>query len=349
MSSSLFGKVWGETEPKYSGILAQTLVLSRRFRRLFLQKLSEKVDFSIRASLVAAQECEPIVETEWPLGTTTPGRMDIFVNFDNVLALGIENKKAAPLQINQLTRYQKYLRSQYSQNLLVFLAPRAYPLTAEERSKLNRERFISLDYKQLIDWADEYLRQPDLTNFKQLYFNAFRDFIGELEMKPFSTEELSALLQHEMYQSARKKAEQVVAKLGTPEKPDWAGFALTSRGKAPFPLYIGIRYACSAKWYFHEPLMDGQPELIAYVKDCEKDSEKAELVNVQLEQASKRLGYVKSLGAKLEYFPRRKAEECRLAIRRSLGAFVGKDPADISAWLDQAANQLGQVLTTVKP
>jgi hypothetical protein len=342
MSLSPFGEVWGERESAYSGVLAQTLALSPSYRRLFLLRLAELAGASIRSPLIKAAAREGAVETESFMGDL--GRMDLLVCFGEVLALGIENKIFAPLQEDQLVRYQHYLRNQNAHYFLIFIAPSAYKLSEEELRKLERERLLPLSYKQLLDWTTEYLHQPGLVEFERRYFTAFCEFIGELEMKPLSNVDVSALLEHNTYWSARKKVEEVIAKLGNCEKH--GGFALVWKGDDPFPLLAGVRYSDSdPRSYLHFPLLEGQPEAIAYVKDCEKDSTKADHVNLHLEQCAKN-GYIESLGARLEYFPRRKSEECRLALRTPLAHFVEKDPAKILDWLARATTQLEEILRT---
>jgi hypothetical protein len=267
---------------------------------------------------------------------------------------GIENKKAAELQKNQLGRYQKFLSSLGLPNLLVFLAPSSYELPDEEFRKLDRQSFVPLTYREVIQWAEECLKESNLSEFERDYLIAFLEFIGELELKPFTNEELAALAMSRSYQDAVMKASKIVAELARdkrPEKSTTLGFVLTrtnSFSGFSLPIYTGIRF--DTEGYFNDPLLEGQPELLAYVKDDEIDSEKAARTNGRLEEIANNTGWVEPLGARLEYFrrDRENQKQCRLAIRRKLGDFTSKDPAEIIDWLKRASSQLEEVLSALK-
>ncbi len=96
-------------------------------------------------------------------------------------------------------------------------------------------------------------------------------------MKPFNDEDLAALVQHRLYRTALGKAFEMVAKLGKVERSDM-GYVLVKRDVfSGFSIYLGIRY--DTDWYFDIDLLNGGPELIAYLKDDETDSVKADGVS----------------------------------------------------------------------
>jgi hypothetical protein len=359
----LFSRIWGESEPKYSAVLAQTLALSARYRSLLLLGLAEQqqVDPSITDRLRSVAKREAIIETEKNLGEGLD-KIDIFVSFDSVLAIGIENKKTAGLGKDQLLRYQDGLCKEGLPNLLVFLSPSSYPLPMEELGRLDRQRFVRLDYGEVIRLAKECLKASGQSGFEHDYFEAFLEFMGELEMKPFSNEELTALAMNRSYQDAFGKARSIVAKLAgddRPERNSTSSFWLTWTNRFPefsLPIYRGIRL--DNNWYFDEPLLGGKPEVLAYVKDDETNAQKAEKTNRRLKDAAYNAGYIDSLGAgyidslsaKVKYFERDPGnqKQCRLAIRRPLGDFADEDPEEIVGWLKDATARLEEVLRTLK-
>jgi PD-(D/E)XK nuclease superfamily len=343
MARSIFSSVWKESELAYSGVLAQTLGLSSAYRHLFLSKLAELTEPSIGSELRAAAESSVItIETEKYLGSL--GRIDIFAEFGGAFTLGIENKKNAVLQENQLTRYDNYLRKKSVPFLLVFLAPSNYLLAIKEVEHLRR--FVSLTYKVLNGWTNEYLIKGALSDLERHYFGEFNYFTGELEMKPLSNDEIGALIQHKVYRNAVNKLTDAMRILGPVEQSE-KGFVLVGREIfVGYSVYRGIRY--DTEWYFGAPLLNGGAEAIAYVKDQENDSKKAEDVNHYLELEAEKTGYIESLKAQLEYYARIEPNECRLVLRRPLVDFGDQDASHAIEWMSTATTRLEEILQAAR-
>lgn len=343
-TESIFARVWRDSELAYSGVLAQTLSLSTEYRSFFLCQLAQIVGEPVGDELrEAAKSNSARIRTERDLGTLeeNSGRIDIYAEFPG-LVLGIENKKTAGLQENQLTRYQTYLRlRQESENyVLIFLAPSKYKLP-DAALPANPERFVKVTYKSLTDWTTQYISVPGLPDFERRYFEEFRNFTGELEMKPLSNEELIALGWYKSSLEAYKKIQELASGLGKLESsPDY--ILVRKEQVTGFPVYLGFRL--TKDWYFNAPLLDQGGEVVAYVKDEEADSEIAREFGRVLREAVANPGQANDLGSKCEYFPRREKDECRLAFRRALVDFVGQEPSRITDWLNEKASFLQGIL-----
>lgn len=339
--NQIFAKVWRDSELAYSGVLAQTLSLSTEYRRLFLHHVAQRVGHPINSELRHAASLSAVsIGTERNLGglEDDSGRIDIYVEFPE-LVIGIENKKTAGLQANQLKRYETYLSQKREKYLLIFLAPSRYELP--EGTMSSPERFVKLSYKSLTDWTDEYLRRDGLSPFESCYFQEFCDFTGELEMKPLSHEELIALGRYKSSLEAYKKIREIAAQLGRPESS--RDYILVRKETIPgFPIYLGFRLTSDG--YFNAPLLSDVGEVIAYVKDEEADSDVADKFGLIFEKDLANFGSANDINSKCEYFPRYGQDECRLAFRKSLVDFVGQDPSRITDWIHEKASSLQRIL-----
>ncbi len=249
-------------------------------------------------------------------------------------------RKTAGLQADQLKRYETRLSQTCGKYFLIFLAPSKYKLPLEAEAGC-RERFVKISYKDLSDWTDEYLRASALPPFERCYFQEFHDFTRELEMKPLSDEDLSALSRYKSSVNAFKKIGEITTLLGKPESSrDY--ILVRKEPVSGFPLYLGFRL--TSDWYFNAPLLSESGEVIAYVKDEEADSEIARKFALAFEGAIANLGFPSDVKSKCEYFPRYEQPECRLVFRRSLVDFVGQDPSRITDWINEKADSLQRIL-----
>ena len=90
----------------------------------------------------------------------------------------------------------------------------------------------------------------------------------------------------------------------------------------------------SANRYCTEPLRGSKPDCIVYVKDIwadeEHDSYNKKLANVYAEMTKAAPGL--EISSEIKLTARKKQNECRLMIRRSMSEIVDKDIADATQW-----------------
>ena len=243
-----------------------------------------------------------------------------------MLRYQIENKKWAGLQPSQLIRYHESIRHRNSGNhRLVFLGPSNYKLPDSEKP----EGLVVISYKDLIKWIDEEYVETD--SCEREYLEHLKSYFEAVEMKPFSKDEVQSLV---YFSGAEKKMMEVVRQLsddfGTLKKPQPAkgNFLLGHLSRDNFSMYYGIRYG--SEWYFKEPLLENSPELIVYLKDTWDD--------VDQEKYNLKLNYIYNNIPKdpkhfrIDHYPRKGKDECRLAIRKPLIDFEGKDISEILKW-----------------
>jgi len=96
-------------------------------------------------------------------GTASGGRIDITIEIpdgDRIFCLAFENKPYAPQSADQVTRYLRFLNSQYGQHfLLVYLPPKGRGPSRQDLSPSDRllweKRFVAMPYvgkDSLADW-----------------------------------------------------------------------------------------------------------------------------------------------------------------------------------------------------
>jgi len=349
------GPFWGRDEKAYSRVLAQTLALCSDFRDFFLKKLAhaeEVVDEGVMRALEGVIGVTPEnleVETEKLLDEAS--RVDIWVNFDKTFTLAIENKKWAELQRDQLHRYDGSLCKMvpYVPYLLLFLAPSRYKLPESETP--NSRAFARLGYKRLHEWIRTYVRESrigekPLTDFERAYFSALEMFIGELEMKPISQEEISLLGKHDVLDGCLKKLERIVEMVCN-EKPGISKRGYIVAGKENvvpgIGLYVGFRYGTG--WYYDDQLLDGEAEALVYAKDTEADEAKGKMLSEKLKAVGNSLRQHDRLAeSQIDPYPRTGMNECRLAIRRPLGDFLDEDVEVVGKWLRDTSDLLERLL-----
>lgn len=321
MPNSYFLGIWRTKEKAYSALIAQTLVLSKSFREFLEEQLRiEKGKLSLNS-----------IETERVLSNEA-GRIDVYIECENGLVIGIENKKWAGLQDNQLHRYAKALQKQSNNYRLIFLAPTKYFLPEEWKP----ENLFIITYKQVIDWIRIKQSNFEKNDFEKTYFDQLLAYLEDLEMKPLQDKEIESLLH---YFSCEKKLRAILEELK--EKDEYIEFSggrfmLFSRFKKEYdniPFYVGFRFG-KKNWYYKDNLLNNSPECLVYIKDIWDDSEQEQKNNIvrdTYEKLKKETSLEKD-GSRLDYYPRKGKEECRLAIRRSLSNFQDKDLSEIITW-----------------
>lgn len=314
MIDDLFSKVWGVKETRYSGIIGQTFGLSASFNSFF----QERLGIQDKAIEIVS------VETEKSLGEL--GQIDIFLNYDNGLVVGMENKKWAGLRPQQLIRYDEALKIESKDNYkLVFLAPSTYSLRDNEKPDF----LIIIRYKEIIDWINSLAVKDD---FESNYLQYLLKYIEVLEMSPLNEGEIRSLL---YYAKSIKKLDAILSDLreeneGTIENN--ANYKLFYRNIDNILTYTGFRFGTD--WYYNDALINNLPECIIYIKDIWSDNKEKTVQNEKIKTIYEILRGDTDLNTIIlnYYEPVSKKDECRVAIRTSLSDFEGKDISEIINW-----------------
>lgn len=321
MLNDFFSNTWGTDEKNYSSIIAQTLGLSKPFRSFFEAKLGIKNLVSEITS----------IETEKPLSGSE--KIDIFVIYDDGrMVIGIENKKWARLQPRQLHRYAEALKRKGDNYKLLFLSPSSYVLSEIDKP----DGLVTISYKEIIEWV-KYLRID--YEFENAYWKYLLSFIEEMEMKPFEADEIKSLL---YYSVCLKKMDSILNELRKDSDPpienSTGNFKLFSRKMNGFFIYIGMRFG--KNWYYNDNLLNNSPECLIYIKDIWNDSEQADN-NMSVKSIYSKLKIEKDLQSeKIDFYPRKSGNECRLAIRHSLQDFENKNISDVIYWFNKTIEKL---------
>lgn len=339
MDCMSFNYFFDSSEASYSKVIAQTFVLSTEFRKLLFEQINQKHDNNIIKQMTT-EAIENVV-----LEKTFDGncdRIDIFFELKNGLMIGVENKKWAGLQHEQLIRYKKALENLNQNYVLIFLAPKNYMIPQQEKPEnLKNGVFIEINYAEIDEICKKILSntQEDLV---VNYFRSLKNFIGELIMEPLNQSEINSL---RYFSSADKKINQILSDLkfenGIEKNENYRLGYKVINGQS---CYCGFRFG--TKCYYREPLLDDQPEMIFYIKDDEPDFDNASKNNDKLKEFY--TDYNKPLSkqflSKVDYYDRKKANECRLAIRKSLADFESEDVSKIVNWFESIIKYLEQNL-----
>lgn len=312
---SHFMNIWGTKETRCSALIAQTIVLSRKFQEFIADILRiEHEQFILKS-----------IQTEYSFPDLNCNRLDILIQCSNGLLIGIENKKWAGLQGNdQLFRYEKSLKEKSKDcHKLVFLAPSTYKL--EESWK--PENLIELCYKTIYNWIDK--PQNFDSDFEKRYFDELRLYFDdlELEMRPFTARQIDSL--KETNADAIKKLNWLLNTMKFADRNKNQGHGYTSykiyiKG---LPVAVGFRYL-SDTWWFKEPLLKCKPECLIYIYD--------EWNDIEQQDKNRRVKDIYDfLNGKVDcirFYTRNQNGECRLSIRKSLMEFEGKEVETILQW-----------------
>jgi len=323
MIQNHFSNIWGDKETRFSAIIAQTLLVSKRFREFLSKKiwLDEKT-FEIE-----------YINTEEQFNED---RIDIYIRTIDEVIIGIENKKWAVFQPNQLRKYDGYLKRKVkksSKYRLIFLAPSSYKLLED----MKPENLITIRYKEIIDWIDKESSSFD-NDFENNYFENLKAYLGVLEMKEIDEKEIASLTYVREYMSIINKVKKILSdiketKLGFEELQD--GYYLT-RIHVQL-LYAGIRF--DDRWYYGDDFNENEPEFIVYIKDNWSDDEQ-EIYNQKIESIYNNIQNHITPNDFIRLYPRNKKNKARLVIKRSIKDFKDKDISEVSNWFRNNINLL---------
>lgn len=313
---SHFINIWGTKETRCSALMAQTIVLSRKFREFIADILRiEHEQFILNT-----------IQTEYSFLAPNRNRVDILIQCWNGLFIGIENKKWAGLQGNdQLFRYEKSLKEKSKDCYkLVFLAPSTYKLEESWKPK----NLIELPYKTIYNWIDK--PQSFDSDFEKHYFDELRLYFDdlELEMRPFTARQIDSL--KETNADAIKKLNWLLKtmKFADSEKNQGhGGYTSDKIYIKSLPVLVGFRYSSDTGW-FREELLQSQPECLIYIYDEWNDIEQQDRNRHVKDIYDSLNGKIDCIG----FHPRNKNGECRLSIRKSLMDFEGKEVETILQW-----------------
>jgi hypothetical protein len=146
----IFAGVWKQSGGEVCIVLAQAPALSGRYRRLFLSEAARLVVPQVGVELRAAAERQAAVGSTRSGGAL--GSINVFVQFDGGLVVGIEEENPTCLDRQAHLRYEEYLQLRNSDPILMLIMPNTDDVLNEEAAKL--DRFVSVNCEQLVGWAD---------------------------------------------------------------------------------------------------------------------------------------------------------------------------------------------------
>lgn len=323
--ANIYQDLWGSNETIYSAFIAQTIFLCPKFNRY----LKEKCGIPIETEMIR-------IVTEEVFNPKD--RIDIFIEYEGFL-LGIENKKWAGLQSDQLLRYFNSIMKASEQrqvgkkpeSRLLFLAPSRYHLPSDQAPK----GMIKIDYRQIIDFFKNYKLENE---FETRYVESAIEFLEVLEMKGISQEEIEALQYAPKINNLNRKLKQILLDLRNtgngdgPIETSSNNYLLFFQRINSYYCYIGFRF--SMDWYCDQPLLNGKAECIVYVKDI-WDEQQQEEFNKNLKE---RFHSLREEVEKLDFnndvniYDRKKQNECRIVIRRNLSDFANSELSEVVQW-----------------
>lgn len=332
---SHFMNIWGPNETRLSALIAQTILLSPKFRRFIADELNignDSIDITY-------------IKTEHSF-KNKKDKIDILIECSDGLLIGIENKIWAPLQgDNQLIRYDKLLNQESNGHYrLVFLAPSTYKLPD---NSIPKNPMTRIDYRQISNWI---VRERLESGFEAKYYEQLRLYLDALELEnyPFTRQEISDL--KEGKPAVVKKLRWIVDSI----KPDKdilnystiSGYDSYRLEVSKFPVLVGFRYKYKPdKYWFREPLLHNEPECLIYIYDDWKGSERDEM-NRRVARVADRFNK-NALKHKAVFHEIEKKNECRLSIRKSLLDFEGKEISEIVLWFEENLNLLKKAIEEV--
>jgi len=325
-----FADIWGTKETRCSALIAQSIILSNRFREFIANRIAvPSENFSIDK-----------IQTEYVLSGEE--RIDIYIACSGGLIVGIENKKWASFQEYQLKRYTDALKERSSTYKLIFLAPSRYHLSKDHTP----HELVRINYQDIYRWIKE---QSFETSFEENYFYQLLMYLDELEveMKPLNFQEINSLLHHN---SALDKLRKILIDIKGDSKgienPSSSGYTLYGIFDYGVPIYIGFRY--STNWYYSDNLLNNGPECLIYVKDLWDEAEQVEKNQFVNTIHSYLKDKVTDQTTVVRYYTRKTKNECRLSIRKSLFDFDGKEQDEISKWFNEHLELLKQAILVSK-
>lgn len=324
-----FKTVFGEGEEGYSKALSLTYMISAEFRKKFVELLNSRHQNEKIRELLTSDVESVDLKHEFNKGE----RIDLLITVNNKhgrLLLGVENKKTSGLQSEQLQRYKEQLevRGKY---VLVFLVPKKFLENDREKTiDLVDGVFIELNYSELHQMIEELAHSDNTMEAK--FFMDLHKF-------------MSKIVHRKIYQSARRKIDEVLRRTRQEgdldiesDHSNHPNYRLVQRRIGDFELNYGFRF-CN-NMYYEAPLLNGEPELLVYLKDKQTDASASisysRKVRMFYEKYHQKL--MDDFGCVVDFYPREEALECRLAIRRSLFHYKGRKLDEVVHWLKSAMN-----------
>ena len=335
-----FALYHGRNEQSYSKAVAQTLALSDEFRKKFLELLLSTANSPGNIKEFIDDDIHSIT-LEKDFGTF--GRMDVVIETVSGLIIGIENKKWAGLQQNQLSRYAEAFEQIGQPYFLVFLTPKLYALSENERPKsIISGNFTHITYDNLLSIAIALSNNEN--SLEHNYFSGLSKFLEGLAMPPINIDEINSM---KYYYRAKEKLINVLMEIKTEKGKieDNPNYMLTARWIGKHLVFSGFRFGTN--WYFNAPLLNNEPEIICYAKDTLPNILEATPQNDILQKFySDEFKTLQTLfNCEVDYYPRKRPNECRLAIRKRLNDFNGKELSEMMKWLNDVIDYLSMRLS----
>jgi hypothetical protein len=254
------------------------------------------------------------ITTEKNLGSIE-NRIDIYISLTNGFRIGIENKKWAVFQKDQIERYLSSSSfSDYSRSKLLVLTPSRYCFDNVELPA----SIVKVTYKEIINVL-KLLPAP-----KNAILIDVIEYFSEVEMMPFSGQEIDAM---RYFPSANSKFISVLESIR--KDNDWGienspgQYKLFGREMGGYTFYYGFRFGND--WYIKYPLLNGTPECIIYLR---KYSGSTNIIEQLLIKNMEKFNLIKTGNEKMEILD----GDVRLMIRKNLGDFADHDLDDIAKW-----------------
>ena len=337
MSYLNFTNFYGKSEQSYSVAIAKTLAISEEFRKMFFELL---LSLSTKPDAFREYICDDIHSISLEKDFGTWGRMDIVLETSAGLIIGIENKKWAGLQYRQLSRYVEAFEQIGQPYFLVFLTPKPYILPEGERPKSTTNGdFVHITYNSLLSIANNLSATEN--SLERNYYFGFSKFLEGLALPPLNANEISSM---KYYYRAKEKVTNVLSEVNDEKKKiqENPNYTLIFRKIGNYDFFYGYRFG--TEWYYNAPLLNNGPELICYVRDVAQDIKEATPLNEYLKNLYSAEGknIAKTFDCQVDYYARKRPNECRFAIRKSISSFEGKELTEMVLWFKQALEYLAQ-------
>ena len=336
MTNRLFHKLFGNNEDGFSKAIGFTLSIHQELLENILKEALNNIHYfgEIRKLINGS-----VVNIDFEKHLFSDGRIDIALELDTGLIIGIENKKWAELQSNQLQRYANALHKTDKPFVLLVLTPKEYTIASEDYPKCSKNGVFSHITYPLI--YDECIKiKSNSKDMQEIYFDALTKYFEEIVMKPFDIEQINSLKnRYELWNKVKSILNEVnnlyneiYNSKGTyiEENKSYSLSCKIIKGNVCF---YGFRY--NNNWYYDDLLLNDGPEVLFYIKDTIEDGNEAKVQNDRLKVLFHELKDSKELNeiGILNYYERKSNNECRLALRKSLYDFKDKNPDFIVEWI----------------
>lgn len=336
MTNRMFYKLFGNNEDGFSKAIGFTLSIHQELLENILREALNNIHYfgEIRKLINGS-----VVNIDFEKHLFSDGRIDIVLELDTGLIIGIENKKWAGLQFNQLQRYANALDKKNKPFLLIMLTPKEYTISNEDYPKCSRNGVFShITYTMIYDECIKI--KSNSKDMQEIYYDALTKYFEEIVMKPFDIEQINSLKNRfevwnkvkDILNEVNKLYNEIYNSKGTYIEES-KSYSLSCKNIKGNICYYGFRY--NKNWYYGDSLLNGVPEVLFYIKDTIKDVNEAKDQNDRLKFLYHELKNSKELNkiGILNYYERKNSSECRLALRKSLYDFEDKNPDFIIEWI----------------